>query len=91
MTRSDDLANEAESQRGKQEHRVAAAHAVRDLIRTGGAPPARIVEALIRRGEKRLDGTQITTRDTTPEKRRTTTNHADGITSGYAPLSGRED
>jgi hypothetical protein len=92
MTRLDDLANQAEEARTNRERRTAVAHAFADLARGGSGTPSRaVVDALIRSRDQRLDGTQMTTRDTTPVSRPTATNHANDITSNYAPLSGRED
>lgn len=92
MSTADDLAALENEKRAARERRTAAAHAFADMARHGTGNPSRaVVEALIRGRDERRDGTQMTIRDTTPAPRTTTTNHADDITSNYAPLSGRED
>lgn len=89
MSRTDDLAAIEAEKRAGREHRTAAAAAFRELARTGtGVTPA----ALARFAQSRIDGSTATLRDPGARPSSSSTNHADGVTSGYLPLeSNRED
>lgn len=89
MTRSDDLAASQAATSKAREQRVAAAHALRDFVRSGGTGSASLARVL---SEARHDGTRMTLRADKPATNVAGhTNHADDVTSTPTPLSNRED
>lgn len=91
MSLSDDLAAQAAEEREARERRTAAAHAFAELARTGAPMPRAFVERLVASRDRRVDGTQMTSREH-HKPARATTNHADGITQTTTPLeTTRED
>lgn len=89
MTRTTDLAAEAEDNRSGRERRTAVTAAFRELARTGsGATSA----ALARFVQSRRDGSTATLRDPGRNESAGSTNNSDHVTHASNPLeSHRED